>query len=154
MSEPKIFLVRGKSSFSRSRTASTGNKQFVFMETRKNPERLFCGQIFLQALQALLGSLGQVFRWYSADVEPADLLALVGFFDARFAVLISAEIGGGDPVLFFLGQNMVNYIEQLHYIDDETVFFPDLSDQGVLEGLAKLNASAGKLPLMFFIPCF
>jgi len=75
-------------------------------------------------------------------------------FDGRFAVLISAEIGGRDPMLFFLGQNMVHYIEELQNFDDEAVFFSDLSDQGVLEGLAKLNASAGKLPLLFFILCF
>jgi len=101
-----------------------------------------------------LGSLGKFLRWNGADVEPTDLFAFVGFFDARFAVLISAEIGGGDPVLFFLGQNMVNYIEKLHYLDDETVFLSDLSYQGVLEGLAKFDTAARKLPPVLFVACF
>src|SRR5512143_678966 len=111
-------------------------------------------EILCQAGKTLLGSLGHFVHGKLREGEPADVVALMGFKDARRAVLVSAEVGGGDPVLPLAGKDVVHHIEKLDDLDGKAILLVDLADEGVLKGLAELDTAAGEFPFFAFVPGF
>ncbi len=74
------------------------------------------------------------------------------FKDAGCAVLVSAEIGGGDPMLALLRKNMVHHIKKLKDLDSESILLADLPDARALQRLAELDAPAWEFPFLALVP--
>jgi len=112
----------------------------------------FCGEVAFQALQTFAGCDAELGVGYRVESEPADRFALVGLADNRCATPMAAKVGRRHPVLLFVGQDMIDHIEEPDHLDLDPKLLVHLALQGVFERFPELNAPSRKFPPVLLVP--
>jgi len=93
----------------------------------------------------VVGGHGEVER-EGVGREPADVVSFVGLAVAGFSSEHAGEIGGGDPVLGFVGKKVVGDAEEAVDGDFDADLLEGLADGAMLEGFEEVELAADDAP--------
>jgi hypothetical protein len=108
----------------------------------------------LQAFKTLLRSTRKIRNGNLIELKPPDLVTLARFPDMGRTALHPANERGRNPMLPFVRYDAINDVEEFLYLDLESIFFRDLSRDGMRERLAEVDTAAGEFPPVPFVLCF